>query len=138
MLKRIILIALLTTFSNFGYAYAEHHHHSKTSDIKKTSTKNTGLTAKLSPIMDSYPKMKPVNLTLNLNYEKKALEKATVSMDLTMPGMYMPQNIVKFKETKKGIYEGTAMFTMSGDWRLNTSIIMGKVKETTYFDIKVD
>ena len=88
--------------------------------------------------MASYPKMKPVNLSVKLSKQNKALEKCEVSMDLTMPGMYMPKNEVKLKEVSSGVYEGSAMFTMSGDWRLNTSVIKDKKKEMLYFDIKVD
>ena len=116
----------------------EHHNHNANKPAKKTSEKKVSIEAVLSPKMASYPKMKPVNLSVKLSKQNKALEKCEVSMDLTMPGMYMPKNEVKLKEVSSGVYEGSAMFTMSGDWRLNTSVIKDKKKEMLYFDIKVD
>lgn len=116
----------------------EHHNHNANKPAKQTSEKKASIEAVLSPKMVSYPKMKPVKLSVKLSKQNKALEKCEVSMDLTMPGMYMPKNEVKLKEVSSGVYEGDAMFTMSGDWRLNTSVIKDKKKEMLYFDIKVD
>lgn len=114
------------------------HKHSSKNVEKKQVEKKSSIQAVLSPKMDSYPKMKPVKFILKLSKQDKPLEKAEVSFDLTMPSMYMPKNEVKLKESSKGTYEGEALFTMSGDWRINTSIIKDNKKEMLYFDVKVD
>lgn len=129
-----LLISLIIT-----PVFAEgNHNHSLKDNEKKTVEKKATIQAVLSPKMDSYPKMKPVKFILKLSKQDKPLEKATVSFDLTMPSMYMPKNEVKLKESSKGTYEGEAMFTMSGDWRINTSIMKDNKKEMLYFDVKVD
>lgn len=129
-----LLISLIITPV---FAESNHNHSLKTNE-KKTVEKKSTIQAVLSPKMDSYPKMKPVKFILKLSKQDKPLEKAIVSFDLTMPSMYMPKNEVKLKESSKGTYEGEAMFTMSGDWRINTSITKDNKKEMLYFDVKVD
>lgn len=114
------------------------HNHSSQKVEKKSHKKKSSIQAVLSPKMDSYPKMKPVKFILKLSKQDKPLEGAEVSFDLTMPSMYMPKNEVKLKETSKGTYEGDALFTMSGDWRINTSVMKDNKKEMLYFDVKVD
>lgn len=114
------------------------HKHSSKNVEKKQVEKKSSIQAVLSPKMDSYPKMKPVKFILKLSKQNKPLEKVQVSFDLTMPSMYMPKNEVKLKESSKGTYEGEALFTMSGDWRINASIIKDNKKEMLYFDVKVD
>ena len=53
--------------------------------------------------------------------------------------MSMPENKVKLKETEKGIYSGEIIFTMGGDWRINTEILLSNnKKEKVFFDISVN
>jgi hypothetical protein len=39
-----------------------------------------------------------------------------VTVDLTMPTMMMPPNVIHLMETSPGIYQGVGTFTMAGDW----------------------
>lgn len=150
-MKNIIISTLVLSLSlGFSSAFAtnhdhsDHHNHGKKTEHSKVEKKNkkkddkNNIKAILTPKMSSYPKMKPVKLTLNLKSNGKAIEKASILMDLTMPEMAMPKNEVNFKEVSKGVYEGDAMFTMSGKWRLITLVTTGSQKETINFDIIVD
>jgi hypothetical protein len=142
MLKNKIIIALslsLISFPALANSHEHHHGHDKKSEHKEHKKEHKSLlNVVLSPKQGSYPKMKPVKLTLKLNDTNKPVEKALISMDLTMPDMSMPKNEVKFKEVSKGVYESDVMFTMSGSWRLVTTISNGNKKEVVNFDVMVD
>ncbi|MFN8674153.1 MAG: FixH family protein [Candidatus Sericytochromatia bacterium] len=98
-----------------------------------------GLNAALEVDTKTFSKASPtsVKLTLQDKYKDK-IENAQVTLDLTMPSMYMPDNKVKLKETEKGIYTGQMMFTMKGDWRINVLISSKNKKQKLYFDIVVE
>jgi len=134
--KIVIAVSLNLIFGLSSFSKNINHSHNPQKAVKTTS--KGSLRAILSPKQSSYPKMKPVKFTLNLSDKNKPVEKAIISMDLTMSGMYMPKNEITFKEVSKGVYESDAMFTMSGNWKLITSIINGNKKEVINFDINVD
>ena len=108
------------------------------SEIKLSSENSTKeISAMLNLNKNPIVKMVPVELSLNLKSGKEGIEKATVVMDLTMPDMTMPKNIINLKESLPGIYTGEAIFTMAGNWRLMTSVNYNNKKQDMFFDIKV-
>lgn len=145
MKKLIISIIILSLFScNNEKAEKE------TTTDKKTSAwsglkpflsvkSETGtIQAILESNKESIKKLDPVEFKLKLKDKKgNKIQKAIVLIDLTMPGMTMPKNEIKLTEGESGVYNGTALFTMKGDWRLETSIDTGKQKEIIYFDLEV-
>jgi nitrogen fixation protein FixH len=83
-------------------------------------------------------KLDPVEFKLKLMDKKgNKIKKAKIVMDLNMPGMAMPKNEIKLTEAESGIYNGIALFTMKGEWRLQTTINTGKQKEIIFFDLAV-
>jgi hypothetical protein len=60
---------------------------------------------------------------------------ATVSVDLTMPGMYMPPNKIDLSPANAGIYRGSGRFTMRGPWRLEVIITISDQTHSVFFDV---
>jgi hypothetical protein len=73
---------------------------------------------------------------LTLTDEKgAAVSDAKVSLDLTMPSMWMPSNKPQAQSLGDGKYQAAGRFTMRGGWRINVIIERGGQKQTAYFDI---
>lgn len=64
-----------------------------------------------------------------------AVSDAKVSLDLTMPSMYMPANKPQAQSLGDGKYQAAGRFTMRGGWRIDVIIERGGVKQNAYFDI---
>ena len=60
---------------------------------------------------------------------------ASVSMDLTMPGMRMPMNRPDVGESDGGVYRARTLFTMAGNWRVQVVVTYGGKSETAIFDL---
>ena len=60
---------------------------------------------------------------------------ATISLDLTMPGMWMPPNKLEAQHTGTGRYHTTGMFTMRDQWRIEVVIQRGGEKQSAFFDV---
>jgi hypothetical protein len=135
----IFVFSNLAMFSQAMNGSHSHHEHkvNKTKHYDHKS-KNNQLKVTLTPKINSYPKLKPIKFVLNVFNGNDPVDKANISMDLTMPDMSMPKNEIKFTQVRKGIYESEGMFTMSGDWTLVTSINFNNKKEIRNFNIIVD
>lgn len=73
---------------------------------------------------------------ITLTDEKgNAVSDANVSLDLTMPSMWMPANKPQAKALGNGKYQAVGRFTMRGGWRINVIIEQGSQKQNAYFDI---
>ncbi|MBC7475608.1 MAG: FixH family protein [Candidatus Sericytochromatia bacterium] len=130
-IKIIITLLLLLSISQIAY----------TAPIAKNSNiinKKPTLKVILSPKQNSYKKMTPIKFNIKVLDKNKPIEKAIISMDLTMLDMYMPNNKIKFKEISKGLYQSEVMFTMSGNWKLIVTILNNNKKQITNFDVSVD
>lgn len=139
-LKNKLVLSLLFTFIAapvFAQTMDHAHMHNHTKIQATKNDKNAKLKVILSPNESSYPKLKPIKFTLNVSQNNKAIEKASITMDLTMPDMSMPKNEITFKEVSKGTYEAEGIFTMSGDWVLVVSINHNGKKEIKNFNIVV-
>jgi hypothetical protein len=65
----------------------------------------------------------------------QAIPDASVTLDLTMPEMAMPTNLVEAKYTDNGLYQGAGRFTMRGWWRIEVIIQRGDEKISAFFDV---
>ena len=66
-----------------------------------------------------------------------AVSDANVSLDLTMPSMFMPSNKPQAQSLGDGKYQATGRFTMRGGWRINVIIDRGGQKQNVYFYINL-
>jgi hypothetical protein len=95
---------------------------------------NLNISLALSP----YPPVgfQQSNFDITLKDEKgQAISDATVTLDLTMPEMPMPNNQVETKYTDNGLYQGAGRFTMRGWWRIEVIIQRGGEKTSAFFDV---
>jgi hypothetical protein len=60
---------------------------------------------------------------------------ATIRLDLTMPGMYMPPNKLELEPSGQGRYLATGRFTMRGPWRLEAIITVDGKTQSVFFDV---
>jgi hypothetical protein len=65
----------------------------------------------------------------------QAVSDASITLDLTMPEMPMPNNKVAAKYTDNGLYQGAGRFTMRGWWRIEVIIQRGGEKLSAFFDV---
>jgi hypothetical protein len=68
---------------------------------------------------------------------QQAVTDAAISLDLTMPAMPMPTNVVTAAHTSNGIYRGAGRFTMRGLWRMEVIIERGGEKQSAFFDVSL-
>ena len=88
--------------------------------------------------LDPYPPgvTKPSNFEVILtDTAGKAVSDATISLDLTMPGMYMPPNQLNMQSSGEGKYHATGRFTMRGPWRIEVIISIGGKSQSVFFDV---
>jgi hypothetical protein len=65
----------------------------------------------------------------------KPVSDATISLDLTMPEMWMPANQVTLTAGEAGKYQASGYFTMRGLWRIEVIITRGGQKQSVFFDV---
>lgn len=110
-------------------------------NTQKSEINSSSKDGKISALLDisqkPIKKLVPVDLKLTLKKGNNGVRNADITLDLTMPGMEMPKNIINLKESLAGIYSGQAMFTMSGDWRIYAKAKFDGQSQDMYFDIKV-
>jgi hypothetical protein len=146
MKKFILLILIPLLFSCKDSDNNETVSNSKTGTGQKnlfkplfTAKSQSGLiTAVLESNRQQIKKLDPVEFKLKLTGKNDIkLNNVQVLMDLAMPEMAMPKNEIKLKETEPGTYTGIALFTMKGDWNLNTIVEIKKIKELIIFEVSV-
>lgn len=65
----------------------------------------------------------------------QAINDATVSLDLTMPTMWMPTNQFPLTSVSDGKYFATGQFTMRGPWRIEVIITRDGKTQSAFFDV---
>jgi len=60
---------------------------------------------------------------------------AKVSLDLTMPAMWMPPSKPDAQHVGNGKYHASAFYTMRGLWRIEVIITRGSEKQSAFFDV---
>jgi hypothetical protein len=63
---------------------------------------------------------------------------ASVMFDLTMPAMEMPENRPEATEEEAGVYRTDAIFTMSGEWRIDVEVVNEEAREVFTFLINTE
>ena len=95
---------------------------------------------KVSLALSPYPPagFQTSNFEVTLTDENnQAITDATVNLDLTMPGMYMPPNALTAQHAGQGVYRGSGRFTMRGLWRIEISLQRGDQKVSAFFDVNL-
>ena len=64
-----------------------------------------------------------------------AVSDAKVSLDLTMPSMWMPSNKPQAQSLGAGKYQATGRFTMRGGWQIAVIVERGSEKQTAFFQL---
>ncbi len=98
----------------------------------KAGTWNVALT------MTPYPPVSFQTTTFNLaitDDKGAAISDAKVSLDLTMPSMWMPSNKPAAQALGDGKYQATGKFTMRGGWQIAVIIQRGSETQTAYFQL---
>jgi hypothetical protein len=76
------------------------------------------------------------SFNVKLTDEKgQAINDAKISLDLTMPGMWMPPSKPDAQALNDGAYRANARFTMRGWWRIEVIITRGTEKQSAFFDV---
>jgi hypothetical protein len=65
----------------------------------------------------------------------QVINDATVSVNLTMPSMWMPPNQFTLTAVPNGKYSATGQFTMRGPWRIEVVITRGGTTQSAFFDV---
>jgi len=95
---------------------------------------------KVSLALSPYP---PVGFQTNtfevtlVDAHNQAVTDAAVSLDLTMPDMWMPPNAVAAQHAGNGVYRGSGRFTMRGLWRIEVTLQRGGQKQSAFFDVNL-
>ena len=64
-----------------------------------------------------------------------AISDAKVSLDLTMPSMWMPSNKPQAQSLGAGKYQASGRFTMRGGWQIAVIVERGSEKQTAFFQL---
>jgi hypothetical protein len=88
----------------------------------------------LNPYPPSVSKSSEFEITLT-DANGQAISDATISLDLTMPGMYMPPNLLNLEPSGEGKYLASGRFTMRGPWRMEAIITIGGKTQSVFFDV---
>ena len=88
----------------------------------------------LNPYPPSAGQPSDFDVTLN-DVNGKAINDASINLNLTMPSMWMPPNQPAMEFVSDGKYRATAPFTMRGGWRIEVIITRGAEKQSVFFDV---
>ncbi len=92
----------------------------------------------VSIALNPYPPLgfQPANFEVTLtDADGQAINDATVSLNLTMPSMWMPPNQLTLTTASDGKYSATGRFTMRGPWRIEVIITRGAETQSVFFDV---
>lgn len=99
---------------------------------QKSGDMIVSLTLNPNPPRAGTPSQFDVTLT---DVNGKAIDDASITLDLTMPSMWMPPNQPAMEFVSAGKYSTTAPFTMRGEWRIEIIITRGSEKQSVFFDV---
>jgi hypothetical protein len=88
----------------------------------------------LNPYPPSVGQPSKFDVTLT-DVNGKAIDDASISLDLTMPTMWMPPNQLTMEFISDGKYHAEGQFTMRGGWRIEVLITRGNEKQSVFFDV---
>jgi hypothetical protein len=99
---------------------------------QKSGDMIVSLTLNPNPPRAGTPSQFDVTLT---DVNGKAIDDASITLNLTMPSMWMPPNQPAMEFVSAGKYSTTAPFTMRGEWRIEVIITRGGAKQSAFFDV---
>ncbi len=82
----------------------------------------------------------PFRARLTRRADGASVKGAAVTMTLSMPSMVMPSQLVACRDLGDGYYSGQGVFTMPGDWRVDTiARIRGRqvAKVTSWVEVRL-
>ena len=109
-----------------------------TSELPKNITAQKSDNLVVSLALNPYPPTagQPADFDFTLtDINGLAINDASISLDLTMPEMWMPPNQLAMEFMSDGKYHATGFFTMRGLWRIEVIIMRGDVKQSVFFDV---
>ena len=92
----------------------------------------------VSIALNPYPPSagQPIEFDVTLtDLNGKAIDDASISLDLTMPSMWMPPNQLTMEFVSDGKYHAAGQFTMRGGWRIEVIITRGGKAQSVFFDL---
>ena len=92
----------------------------------------------VSIALNPYPPVgfEPADFEVTLtDADGQAINDASVNLNLTMPGMWMPPNQLTLTPASDGKYSATGRFTMRGLWRIEVTITRGAETQSVFFDV---
>jgi len=92
----------------------------------------------ISIVLNPYPPtgFNPADFEVTLtDANGQVINDATVSVNLTMPTMWMPPNQFALTAVLNGKYSATGQFTMRGPWRIEVVITRGGTTQSVFFDV---
>lgn len=95
---------------------------------------NLNVTLALSPYPPASFQNGSFDITLT-DDKGQAVTDATISLDLTMPGMWMPPSKPNTQAVGNGKYQGSARWTMRGLWQIEVIIQRGSIKQSAFFAV---
>ena len=100
------------------------------------TSQNNGISATLSLEPSSPVAMENTTFTVKLMKDNQPVKGAEIILNLTMPGMKMPQNRFNALENEPGSYSSTTLLSMAGDWHLQANVAQNKEDYIFDFDFK--
>jgi hypothetical protein len=88
--------------------------------------------------LDPYPPTMSGSSTFEIilrNTSGTDITNATISLYLTMPGMWMPPNMLDLESQGDGRYVSTGHFTMRGMWRMEVTITLDGKIQSVFFNV---
>ena len=95
---------------------------------------NLNVTLAISPYPPASFQNGSFDITLT-DDKGQAITDATISLDLTMPGMWMPPSKPNAQAVGNGKYHAAAFWTMRGLWQIEVTITRGNQKQSAFFDV---
>ena len=109
-----------------------------TTDLPKGTAKQTSGTLIISLTLNPYPASvgRSTDFDVTLTDAKgQSIDDASISLDLTMPSMWMPPNQLASEFVSNGKYHANGQFTMRGGWRIEVIITRGSETQSVFFDL---
>ena len=104
---------------------------------KNTAAQQAGdmiVSLSLNPYPPSAGQPSQFDVTLT-DLSGNPINDTSISLNLTMPSMWMPPNQPDMQFVSDGKYNTTAPFTMRGGWRIEVIITRGDQKQSVFFDV---
>jgi hypothetical protein len=104
---------------------------------KNTAAQKSGemiVSLALNPYPASVGQLSDFDVTLT-DVGGQSIDDASISLDLTMPSMWMPPNQLTAEFVSDGKYHAAGQFTMRGEWRIEVVITRDAEKQSVFFDL---